>query len=169
MDFKYSTPSPERLARRHQQLFWNLPATARPRRKGSVARLLNPLKKSANPTPVIRLSQSVSLLRFTLLFVLATSWLLSLLPSKAEANYFLSAQVGEHSYGLPAYCESVTPTLTTCTPVGTLPLSSEVSSLVKVTVTAFQGSRERLECQVGLKGTFYCGNSLTQLAGVTKH
>lgn len=132
--------------------------------------LNTPLKKSAHPTPVIRLSQSASLLRFTLLFImLATPWLLSFLPSKAEANYFLSAQVGEHSYGLPAYCESVTPTLTTCTPVGSLPLSSEASSLVKVTVTAFQGYRERLECQVGLKGTFYCGDSLTQLAGVTKH
>jgi hypothetical protein len=135
--------------------------------------LNTPLKRLANPTHALPYIQPASLLRFTLLFVMvATPLLLSLLPSQGEANYFLSAQVGDHSYGLPAYCESVTPTLTKCTPIGTLPVSSEDSEalrgLVKAIAKSFQGSRERLECR-GQLNTFYCGSSLTQLAGVPKH
>jgi hypothetical protein len=132
--------------------------------------LNTPLKKSANPTHALPFIQPASLLRFTLLFVMMlTPLLLSVLPSGTEANYFLSAQVGEHSYGLPAYCETMTPTLTQCTSIGTLPVSSEASSLsVKGTATALQGLGERLECR-GELNTFYCGRSLSQLASVTTH
>jgi hypothetical protein len=121
-----------------------------------------PLKKSANPTHALPFIQPASLLRFTLFFLMvATPVLLSLLPSQGEANYFLSAQIGDHSYGLPAYCESVTPTLTQCTPIGTLPLSDETSSLpIKGLATSFHGSSKSLECNVHLSTPFYCVSSL---------
>jgi hypothetical protein len=115
------------------------------------------LKKSANPRHALPFIQPASLLRFALLFVMvATPVLLSLLPSQGEANYFLSVQMGDHSYGLPAYCESVSATLSHCTPIGTLPLSSEASSLVSVTATALQGVGERLECAAKPNAPFYC-------------
>jgi hypothetical protein len=126
---------------------------------------LNPtLKRSASPRHAFPFVQPASLLRFALLFLMvATPVLLSLLPSQGEANYLLSVQMGEHSYGLPAYCESVTATLTQCTAIGTLPLSSEASSLVvKAMARPLQGSSEALECRGGLS-TFSCGRSLTQL------
>lgn len=132
--------------------------------------LNTPLKKSANPTYTLPVIQPARLLRFTLLFVMvATPVLLSQLPHQGEANYFLSARVGDHSYSLPAYCQSVTPTLTQCTPIGTLPLSSESSSLpVKGLATSLHGSSESLECSGGLT-RFYCGSSLSQLSSATKH
>jgi hypothetical protein len=132
--------------------------------------LNTPLKRLANPTHALPFIQPARLIRFTLLFLmLVTPVLLSLVPSQGEANYFLSAQIGDHSYGLPTYCQSVTATLTQCTPIGTLPLSSETSSLpVKGLATPFHGSSENLECSGGLT-TFYCGRSLTQLSSVTTH
>ena len=139
--------------------------SALPQERITMLTLNTPLKKSAKSTPVMQFIQPTSLLRFTLLFLmLATPVLLSLLPNQGEANYFLSAKVGDHSYGLPAYCQSITATLTQCTPIGTLPLSNETSSgFVKGTATAFQGSRERLECHAEPNALFECRNSLTQV------
>lgn len=126
---------------------------------------LNPtLKRSPNPKHAFPFVQPTDLLRFVLLFVmLATPVLFSMLPSQAKANYLLSVQVGEHSYGLPAYCESLTPTLTQCTAIGTLPLSSEASSfVVKAKARPLQAPSEALECRGGLSA-FSCGRFLTQL------
>jgi hypothetical protein len=132
--------------------------------------LNSPLQKSAESARIIPVPRPASLLRFALLFVLlATPLLLSLVPSQGTANYLLSVQVGEHSYALPASCESLTATLTHCTAVGTLPLSSETSSsLIKAKAKPLQGSSEGLECRGG-PSTFNCRSSLTQRASITKH
>jgi hypothetical protein len=128
--------------------------------------LNSPLKKSANSARIIPSLRPASLLLF---LMLATPVVLSLLPSQGTANYLLSVQVGEHSYGLPASCENVTATLTHCTATGTLPLSSETSSsLIKAKARPLQGSSEGLECRGG-PSTFDCRSSLTQRAGITKH
>lgn len=124
-------------------------------------------RKPVNPTTFTKSLQEVNLIRLILLLViLATPVGLSLLPNQVEANYFLSAQVGDPSYGLPTYCESGTSTLIQCTPIGTLPLYSETSSFsVTAKVMLLHGSRESLECSGGLN-TFYCGHSLTQLSSI---
>ena len=109
-----------------------------------------PLKKSATRTPAIRLARPASVLRSTLfLLLVGTPVLRSLLPGQ-EANYFLNAKVGDHAYAVPAYCETLTATLSRCTPIGTLPVSAAVATPL------FDPSSALLECAVGLNGAFSC-------------
>jgi hypothetical protein len=52
MDFEYHTPSPAWFAKRHRDIFWNLPATAHPKRKHPLAWLLElPRRKRLQPKP----------------------------------------------------------------------------------------------------------------------
>jgi hypothetical protein len=54
MDFEHHTPSPTWFAKRHQDIFWNLPASAQARRKHPLARLLElPRRKRLQPQPHI--------------------------------------------------------------------------------------------------------------------